>query len=82
MGEYALAEFAPDVGLKFANGQYLITRDYDLNLRNKIEAFKLATDCRESIQLVMITTYGIKINEYSSVVQNQITLDDLFYFEQ
>ena len=68
--------------IKFANGQYLITRDYDLNLRNKIEAFKLATDCRESIQLVMITTYGIKINEYSSVVQNQITLDDLFYFEQ
>ncbi len=30
-------------------------------------------------KLVMLTTYGVKQNEYSSVIQNQIIMDDLFY---
>lgn len=65
--------------IKFSNGQYTITKDYDLNLRNKIEAFKLATKCTESIQLVMISTYGVKKNEYSSIIQNEVVMDDLFH---
>ena len=65
--------------IKFSNGEYLITKDYDLNLRNKVELFKAETNCKESIQLVMLTTYGVKQNEYNSVVQNQIVMDDLFY---
>ena len=65
--------------IKFSNGEYQITKDYDLNLRNKVELFKSATNCKESIQLVMLTTYDVKQNEYSSVIQNQIIMDDLFY---
>ena len=64
--------------IKFSNGEYLITKDYDLNLRNKVELFKTKTNCKESIQLVMLTTYGVKQNEYSSVIQNQVVMDDLF----
>ena len=64
--------------IKFSRGEFEIKKDYDLSLRNKIEAFKQATNCRESIQLVMITTFGVKKNQYSSVVQNQVTMDDLF----
>ena len=65
--------------IKFSNGEYQITKDYDLNLRNKVELFKSETNCKESIQLVMLTTYGVKQNEYSSVIQNQVIMDDLFY---
>ncbi|MCR4713136.1 MAG: AAA family ATPase [Treponemataceae bacterium] len=66
--------------IKFSNGEYLITKDYDLNLRNKVELFKSETNCKESIQLIMLTTYGVKQNEYSSVIQNQIVMDDLFNY--
>ncbi len=64
--------------IKFSSGQYTITKEYDLNLRNKVEAFRLATKCNDSIQLVMLTTYGVKNNEYSSLIQNQVIMDDLF----
>ena len=64
--------------IKFSSAQYQITKAYDLNLRNKIELFKIETNCKDSIQLVMISTYGLKENEYSSLIQNQITMDDLF----
>ena len=67
--------------IKFSNGEYLITRDYDLKLKNKVEAFKIVTGYKGSIQLVMITTYGVKNNEYSSIVQHQILMEDLFYKE-
>lgn len=64
--------------IKFSRGEFAIKKDYDLSLRNKIEAFKQATNCKESIQLIMITTYGVKRNQYSSVIQNQVTMNDLF----
>ena len=64
--------------IKFATDDYEIDKDYNKDLRNKIERFVNATNCRKSIQLTMITTYGIKQNMYSGSVGNQVVLDDLF----
>ena len=64
--------------IKFSDGEYTINKDYDLKLRNKAEVFRRATKCRDSIQLVMITTYGVKKNMYSSLINNEVTMDDLF----
>ena len=64
--------------IKFSNAEYVLNASRDLELRNKVEAFINATECRDTIQLVMITTYGVKENEYSSVIQNQVIMDDLF----
>ena len=36
------------------------------------------TGTNKSIQLVMVTTYGVKENKYSGIVGNQVLLDDLF----
>ncbi len=66
--------------IKFSTGEFSIDKEYDMNLRNKIESFKRDTGYKGTIQLVMVTTYGIKQNRYSSLVQNQIVLDDLFSF--
>ena len=30
------------------------------------------------IQIVFVTTYGVESNQYSGIVQKQVTLDDLF----
>jgi uncharacterized protein len=65
--------------IKFTANSFTITKAYDLNLRNKIAAFKQTTKTKKAIFCTMITTYGLTKNEYSrSIVQNEITLDDLF----
>ena len=64
--------------IKFSSDEFVIDKEYDLKLRNKIETFKRITSTKYGLQLTMITTYGVKNNKYSSIVGNQITLEDLF----
>lgn len=64
--------------IKFCSDEYIIDKEYDLKLRNKIETFKRNTSTKYGIQLTMITTYGVKINKYSSIVGSQVVLEDLF----
>ena len=64
--------------IKYANMQYTITKDYEEQLRKKIEAFRQETSPRKAIHLLMLTTFGVKPNQYSNIVQNEVTLDDLF----
>ena len=47
-------------------------------LRNKIAAFKAATKSKKSLVPTMITTFGVKRNQYSGKVQQEVVLDDLF----
>lgn len=65
--------------IKYSLGEYVITKGYAENLRNKIETFRRETGTKKALFLAMITTFGVKQNAYSgSLVQNSITLDDLF----
>lgn len=63
---------------KFASDEYEIDKDYDKNLRNKVSTFINANKLKESIQLTMISTYGVKKGKYSGLVNSQVTVDDLF----
>ena len=63
---------------KFASGLYSITKGYESELADKIEVFRNATKTNKSIHLVMVTTFGLSDNSHTSLVQNSITLDDLF----
>ena len=64
--------------MKFSNTEFAIDKDYHQKLLNKLNLFKEATGSKKSLQLTFITTYGVKMNSYSSRVQSQVTLDDLF----
>ena len=64
--------------IKYANTQYTITKDYEEKLREKIEAFRQEVEPRKAIHLLMLTTFGLKQNQYSGIVQNEIALEDLF----
>lgn len=64
--------------MKFSINEYVIDKSYDMNLRNKLEAFRVMTNCKKSLQTTMITTYGVKQGKYSGIIQSQVTLDDLF----
>ncbi len=64
--------------IKYSTGEYVINKSYDLALRNKIEAFRTSEKKSKSIQLTMITSFGVGKNMYSGIVQNEVVLDDLF----
>ncbi len=64
--------------IKYSTGEYVIEKDYDLVLRNKIEAFRTSVAKSKSILLTAITTFGVKKNMYSGIIQNEVVLDDLF----
>lgn len=64
--------------IKYSLNEFLIDKAYDMNLRNKIESFRKATNCKKSIQLVMVTSYGLRNGKYNSLVNSEVTIDDLF----
>lgn len=66
--------------MKFSDSPFTIDKEYDLNLRNKISTFRDVSGTRKALQLVMVTTYGVKRNMYSNLVQNEVLIDDLFAF--
>ena len=64
--------------MKFSINEYAIDKAYDMTLRNKMESFRRMTNCRKTLQITMITTYGIRPGKYSGMIHSQIILDDLF----
>lgn len=64
--------------MKFSQGEYELTEKYDLDLRNKIGTFQTKTKTRKGMSIVMITSYGLKRNNWSNGINAQITMDDLF----
>lgn len=63
--------------MKFARGEYEITKDDAENFDNKIESFLRQSKTKKSLMLTLITSFGIKPNKYSGSVQKQVTLKDL-----
>ena len=64
--------------MKYSLSEYAVDAEYEQKLRNKKSAFINATNTRKAVHLTMVTTFGIKANAHSGIVQNEITLDDLF----
>ncbi len=64
--------------IKFSISEYAITKDYDRRLRTRLQTFLDVMRPKSSIHHTLVTTYGLKENEYSGRFQNVITLDGLF----
>ena len=64
--------------MKFAKYEFEIKKDYAEKLRNKVFAFGNETGVNLATHLTFISTYGVKRNAYSNMVQSEVVLDDLF----
>ncbi len=64
--------------IKFSGSEYLIDKEYDMTLRSRRESFREHTKTRKTVQIIFISTYGLKQNKYSGLVSGQVVLDDLF----
>jgi hypothetical protein len=64
--------------MKYATSGYSLTKDEEMKLRNRLEVFRTMTQTTKAIHLTMITTYGLTPNIHSGIIQNEVTMDDLF----
>jgi uncharacterized protein len=65
--------------IKFSSEKYTITKSYAEQLRHKIGTFKTETATKKAVWLAMLTTYGVKQNEYSgSLLQHNLDMNCLF----
>lgn len=63
---------------KFSMKDFTIDKDYDRKLRERQAAFVEETGTRKATLMTLVTTFGLKRNEYSGRIQSTITSDDLF----
>ena len=65
--------------IKFYNQEFSIDQDYFNILRNKENQYRTATKTKKSIYTAMVTTWGVKTNQYSkAIVSNTLTMQYLF----
>jgi hypothetical protein len=64
--------------MKYSTDVFSIDKSYDQTLRNKVGIFRQESKTKKAVHITMITTYGIKQNEYAGMIQNEVVMDDFF----
>ena len=64
--------------MKYAHDGFEMTLKEADGIRRRVALFASATKTRKSMQVVLVSTFGMKRSKHSGVVQREVTLDDLF----
>ena len=64
--------------LKFYSGEYDVDNKYYKTLMTRESLLQKEVSPKTVIRSTLVTTFGLKKNEYSSVFSNVILMDDLF----
>ena len=64
--------------MKYCQDEFVIDKVYDRTLRSRLALVRDKIKKTESLQLTFVTTFGVKQNLYSGIVQSEVILDDLF----
>jgi len=64
--------------MKYAANEFVIDIKQDEALRKKKSTFISESKTRKGVHITMITTYGVKRNEYWNTIQSEVTMNDLF----
>ena len=65
--------------MKFYTDVFTIDKRYAAELERKMRVFGEQTKTKKALFLTLITTYGLKKNQYAdSLVHNDLTIDSLF----
>ena len=64
--------------MKFSEGSFNITSEYEKKLRERRDLFLLKTKTRKTVVYTFVTTYGVGRGKHSGIVHSEVTMDDLF----
>ena len=66
--------------MKHSSNVFTIDNAYAKDLKNKLDAYQELSKDKRTLHLVMVTTCGVTHNNYYNMIQNEVTMDDLFAF--
>ena len=64
--------------MKYSLNEYDITPTYMQKLNDRAEEFRKSTKTKKALHLTFVTINGVKHNAQWSMIQNEVTADDLF----
>ena len=64
--------------IKYSTEEFVVTKSYDLILRNRTALLSGQIPKRKAVHSILITTFGLRYNEYCGDFQKVITMEDLF----
>lgn len=64
--------------MKFVNTDFEVKAEYEQTLRSRQNWIASHVSRRHNVQLVLVTTYGLRYGKHSGVFQRVVTLDQLF----
>lgn len=65
--------------MKFATDEFVIDKKYAGELDNKVNVFRRETSTKKTLFLTMITTYGVRKNDYyTGRILGEVLMEDLF----
>ena len=64
--------------MKFSDSVFTMTNKEEERLRSRRNVFTEVTKSRKAIHYTLVTTYGLKRNIHTGIIQQVVVLDDLF----
>ncbi len=64
--------------MKYTNDEYMLDYDEQNRLQKRMTIFQKESGSKKAIHITLISANGFKRSKYSSIVQNEITGDELF----
>jgi hypothetical protein len=64
--------------MKFTRGEFEVKKEYGTTLLDRAERVQELVGNKKTVMSVLVTTYGLKRNEYASRFDRVVTLEDLF----
>ena len=64
--------------MKYSQSEFVVSSDYAEKLRQRNATFAHFTQTKDALHTVLVTTYGMKRNNYSEFIHREVTMDDLF----
>ena len=64
--------------MKFTRGEFEVKKSYNITLLERMETVQQIIGDKKIVMSVLVTTYGVKRNEYASRFDKVVTMEDLF----
>ena len=64
--------------MKFSDDEFQMTAKEEERLRQRRSVFSTVTKTRKAVHITLVTTYGLKRTAYADIIQQVVTMEDLF----
>ena len=64
--------------MKYSNSEFQISAKEEERLRQRRNVFSTLTKTRKAIHITLVTTYGLKRTAHANIIQQVVTIEDLF----